>query len=129
MQIQTVRINMDNFSRAVKSINPTFLTPKTSTSDDGDRSCQAQQEVQENAVADGEPSAGKIHEHQFVDAGEAAAAGAVALAEANAKAQKGPSFLRTRSGGGVSSTGSVRSSSDLELKILAGFQNLQPSRT
>ena len=98
------KVNMDNFSRAVESVNPVFLSKKAAGSKEADQDNDAQ-----------------LH------TGDAEEDIASEFAE--------PWAIRRQASGGAnavmraSSTGSVRSSSDLELKVRAIIHISQPDVT
>ena len=97
------KVNMDNFSRAVESVNPVFLSKKAAGSKEADQDNDAQLHT-----GDAEDIASEFAEPWAIR--RQASGGAYAVMRA-------------------SSTGSVRSSSDLELKVRAIIHNSQPDVT
>ena len=134
-----VQVNMDNFSRAVESVNPVFLSKRAAGSKEADQDNDAQRSTtgediqvlddsesctakEDNAISTTTPVGDAV-----VHTGDAEEDIASELAE--------PWAIRRQASGGAnavmraSSTGSVRSSSDLELKVRAIIHNSQPDVT
>ena len=130
-----VQVNMDNFSRAVESVNPVFLSKRAAGSKEADQDNDAQRSTtgEDIPVLDDSESCTAKEDNAIstttpvVHTGDAEEDIASELAE--------PWAIRRQASGGAnavmraSSTGSVRSSSDLELKVRAIIHNSQPDVT
>ena len=129
------KVNMENFSRAVESVNPVFLSKRAAGSKEADQDNDAQRSTtgEDIPVLDDSESCTAKEDNAIstttpvVHTGDAEEDIASELAE--------PWAIRRQASGGAnavmraSSTGSVRSSSDLELKVRAIIHNSQPDVT